>query len=550
MKLHKPSISAIHSVFKKFKIKKILLYTLLVFVLLLPFQLARLSFQNAQNETNRFSVSIYQKDGTLIASESGTVESSAKYSLIDFFYNIHTTKKEVTYAPGDPSADPYITASIEHNGSPALLKCYFSLDGTSDYLIDENGKIYTVSSIHTQNFIFSPYAASFYVSSAPPLLRSINGDTIQPSRINWNYKTSANKFITGTSISTTSQIISYDVTGEIGLRFEAPPTQCTASVYDGERLIYKGSFNGLSTIVTDTKRALNVKITATWKQNTSSDFYGTVQYDFMVRVQNTSSFSIDPDTTYPGGWVLLSATNISDLSKIRFQADWCSTPVFCTDGSRAYALLPVPSDTTDFSLGFEVSHGASSQAFQIAITTKPNKETAIDPSKLLGADLLTEATTQDILSAIQSVPTISQSYFYPQDTFEDPLQAGYSIGYRHEDTIKGDSEDSFRLIGTEFVTEATLPQHVASWNHGKVLKVGSSASLGRYVVVDHGGGLRIWYCHLNRASVSVGDVVQKGQSVGLTDTDGIATGNGFLVICAINHTVISPESIMGKTFPF
>ena len=131
---------------------------------------------------------------------------------IDTFYNIYTSKKEVAYAPGDPSADPFITASVNLNGVPAVLKCFLSLDGTSDYLIDENNKIYTVSSIHTRNFIYSPYAASFYVASVPPVLSSINGDTIQPKHINWNYRTDANKFVAGTSATTSSEILTYDIT--------------------------------------------------------------------------------------------------------------------------------------------------------------------------------------------------------------------------------------------------------------------------------------------------------------------------------------------------
>ena len=546
----RPSVSAIRSTVKRIKIKKVILYSVLLIVLLLPLQLARLSYQNAKNETNHFAVSLYQEDGSLIASESGTVESTARYSLVDIFYNIYTTKKEVNYAPGDPTSDPYITAAIELNGAPSTIQCYFSLDGTSDYLIDEENKVYTVSSIHTKSFIYSPYAASFYSASVPPALTSIDGDAILADRINWNYKTAAGKFITGTSAKTAQETLSYYVTGEIGLRFEIPPTQCTASVYDQNQLIYKGSFSGLSTIVTDTKRALNVKITATWKQNANSDFYGTVQYDFLVRVQNTSTFTIYPDTAYPGSWVLLSATNISDLSKIRFEASWFDAPAFCTVGSRSYALIPIPSDTTGFSLDFEISHGASSQVFQIAIGQKPQKETTLPASAFLHSELLKDSVLSEYLSSIQMIPTVSQSYLYPAGSFFDPFSQGFTVGYRHEDLVRLDEESTLTLIGTEFVTDSANAQYVHAWNHGKVLEVGQSDALGRYVVVDHGSGLRIWYGHLSRASVSIGDVVQKGQAVGLTGSDGIATGNGFLVICTVNYTVIDPESILGKTLPF
>ena len=535
------------AIIKKIKVKKLLLYTALIVLMLLPIQLAKYSQHKTQSQSNYVSVSLYQQNGSLIASEEGTTESAARYSLIDYFYNIYMNKKEVSSAPGDPSSDPYVIAWVNLNGSSSRIQCFFSLDGTSDYLIDDNEKIYSVSSLYTKNFVTSPYAASFYSTATPPLLFSINNDTIAPSAINWNYKNIDDKFVSATAAQASSTQHTYDITGEIGLYFETPPTQCSVTVYDNGALIYQGDLAKLSTLSVNTKSELNVKMTAVWKQSTASSFFGTVQYDFLVRIQTPSTFSIFPNTVSPGEWVLLSGTNISDSSKVTFQSDWCSTPLFTQNGSITYALIPIPQDIVANSLEFEVSHGASRQTFQIILQSKPLKEPRLQSSNLLSPDLLSKEILDEYQALIQSASQNVQTDLLFKDTFGSPLDENFSIGYEHGEPIRFDESTVLELIGTEFVTNASTPQPVSAWNHGKIVRVGTSTALGNYVAVDHGCGIRIFYCHLTQVSVSVGDIVAKGQSLGLSGSDGIATGNGFLAICTINQEIVNPQSIMGKT---
>ena len=47
---------------------------------------------------------------------------------------------------------------------------------------------------------------------------------------------------------------------------------------------------------------------------------------------------------------------------------------------------------------------------------------------------------------------------------------------------------------------------------------------GNYVVLDHGGGYTTLYAHLSSVSVSVGDMVTQGDTVGITGSTGNSTG--------------------------
>ena len=59
---------------------------------------------------------------------------------------------------------------------------------------------------------------------------------------------------------------------------------------------------------------------------------------------------------------------------------------------------------------------------------------------------------------------------------------------------------------------------------GKVIVSQYSSSYGNYVVISHSGGSTTLYAHLSRRSVSVGQSVSQGTTIGVTGATGRATG--------------------------
>lgn len=59
---------------------------------------------------------------------------------------------------------------------------------------------------------------------------------------------------------------------------------------------------------------------------------------------------------------------------------------------------------------------------------------------------------------------------------------------------------------------------------GKVITTDKDSSHGKYIVIEHPGGLQSWYLHLSSIGVSKGDTVTKGENIGKLGSTGRSTG--------------------------
>ncbi len=76
---------------------------------------------------------------------------------------------------------------------------------------------------------------------------------------------------------------------------------------------------------------------------------------------------------------------------------------------------------------------------------------------------------------------------------------------------------------------------------GTVLAVDNYFFNGKTIFIDHGNGLITMYCHLDRIGVKPGDIVRKGQRIGLSGKTGRATGPHLHWSVVLNGAMVDPE---------
>lgn len=71
---------------------------------------------------------------------------------------------------------------------------------------------------------------------------------------------------------------------------------------------------------------------------------------------------------------------------------------------------------------------------------------------------------------------------------------------------------------------ASTGTSVYSAAYGTITYTGYNSSSGNHIIVDHGNGFKTYYKHLSKILVKNGDVVNKGQRIGLVGSTGRSTG--------------------------
>lgn len=87
------------------------------------------------------------------------------------------------------------------------------------------------------------------------------------------------------------------------------------------------------------------------------------------------------------------------------------------------------------------------------------------------------------------------------------------------------------------------PENVLAINSGKVAEAGDYLSMGKVIVIDHGAGIFSGYLHLSKFLVKKGDLVRRGQIIGVAGNTGTTSIHLHLFIRMNNgKAVVDPES--------
>lgn len=96
--------------------------------------------------------------------------------------------------------------------------------------------------------------------------------------------------------------------------------------------------------------------------------------------------------------------------------------------------------------------------------------------------------------------------------------------------------------GHDYAAATGTPTYAAA--AGTVIIANYSSSAGNWVVINHGNGLVTKYMHHSALTVSAGQVVAKGQQIGLVGTTGQSTGPHLHFQVELNGVAVSPDSYM------
>jgi len=187
-----------------------------------------------------------------------------------------------------------------------------------------------------------------------------------------------------------------------------------------------------------------------------------------------------------------------------------------------------------------------SQAFSVTRARYPKIKVALEVEKKF-----TEPTPEQQQQIAEGVK-IKQDYLNRvtperewEGNFGAPADAPISDVFGSQRIFNGTAQSPH--LGLDFRVPTGTP--VAAMNDGTVLLARPLFFEGNFVVIDHGQGLLTLYLHLSEFTVKEGDIVKRGQTIGLSGGTGRATGPHLHVAVRWQGTYLDPERMMQLSLP-
>jgi murein DD-endopeptidase MepM/ murein hydrolase activator NlpD len=153
----------------------------------------------------------------------------------------------------------------------------------------------------------------------------------------------------------------------------------------------------------------------------------------------------------------------------------------------------------------------------------------------INSDLL--ITSMSKIEAIKNLANIQVESFksvqersseWKREMDHQPMISPVSVNFRLGDGYR--FREVHPVLGTprmHYGQDFSVPYgtEVYATGAGKVIESGwNTGGFGNYIVIDHGNGLRSTYGHLSKIKVSRGDILKRGDMIGLSGSTGTSSG--------------------------
>lgn len=590
---------------KKINIKKAGIIALAFLILFLP-TIAAIIVHGAgpvsepdPTGKNSSSVTLVLPDGS---SRTCTAkDNDGRYAM---FRSINAHGTEISSLPDSVDKSSGVLGTVHAGDDTAAFTYYFSSDADACYFIDGDRKVYHIAKNDASALLADRELSAFLgIGSEQPVepgtntepgtdkpvdppvppdvdfvlpVLTFNGETvIKPETIEWYAADSTGTFYSKKEANSEVSTFQLSSENEVSLMFDNPPSDCHVKAYDTKdsSTLYDGSYSKISLAKIPASTTVKFVISASWKQMTGSNSYGQASYTFFadVDVKIHAEFKLNRTTVNLGEFIILSAVNAENPADIVITSAPALnyTPKFFSDtvnGAKVVStLLPFSYGMSKGEYNITVQYGEDSKTFKVTVKDYANgyvdgPTTQISAySQSLVDEICTSAALEEYQSLLADITASSDNVRYAGGTFLDYRQskvlsakATLRMGFGRYITIKNASTKfSYEHAGWDFEVASGI--EVPAMNSGKVVYVGTSALLGKCVVIDHGFGLMTWYAHLSETSVNIGDIVISGQLIGKTGMTGLSCQKYRLHIGATVYDVpISPDTLFtaaNLTFP-
>lgn len=570
------------------KINKILVIILAI-LMLTPTVVAIINYNMMQGgkaeSYNTVSVTLTDPDGNAF-----TFAKDAKdTSMMDYFIGTVARGTQVEGIPDSVEQSEYYTVSVETTVKTFTHKFYYTMDADGCFFLNGGeGNTYKIAKEDADFFLNSQYAAPLYENGTPPTL-VLFGNKIAPDAASWSFKASNKEYVKcdlSPIIKEENELISLE--GGLAMTFPLEPDTIEYTITDKQS---GDVYYDLTSLNITKDMDVSITAVAKWYEDENRTYYGeqTYKFDavfgapakFYAGITRNDEYGIGVCEIQVGEFITVTGININDPSQITFQStpEINYVPKFFSDAETGSAIAVIPFSHNlaagDYALTF--TYGGSTETVNVTVKERGayfSHHAFTDVEVTIDANIIASAGTEDArkkaeetLRDIAKKESTTKRYwsngeipFYGTEWFNQGSTLNYKTGYGHNIKVK-DTDISFRNFGIDYA--GVKGSDVGANFAGEIIFADRLDYCGYTVVIDHGYGLKSWYAHLGSVECKVGDVVEKGQTIGkivaegesslsFTYVDGVHIGMTIYDIPVCSYGIWAdsnrPEEYKGITF--
>jgi len=537
----------------RFAVKNKLLFAILAVLCLIPTGAAYASYHRIQSAPvdtgNAVSISIDDPAGNNYAFTKERDGDEAD-DLIRYFLSLKDNGQSITSLPDSLLGEQFFKVTVSAAVKSVTYECYYTTDPTTCYFVAPDGTAYKISDEDAEAFITTKYAESIYKAASLPNMTLSGTVDVTPDTASWLYRNYTGGYVeSDVSSFVYPSVESYEVEGNLALAFDMNPDFCSVKVTDASgTVLYDGMLDSLSELSLRGIPQIYVEVSAKWYQDASRSFYGDLVYSFSSYVKAPAEFWLGMTSVNAGRFVAVTATNVTNPESISLSSTTlpnADTPTFYDAGNNmAVALIPVDIETPagaydlTFTCGNTTAHVALNVTDPYGGAGIPYSNVYVDESVVQqtrsSAALMQYESVENELLASSSANRYFYEFFLDGMAGECTLQRGFG-----RDIYLNDSASPvYRTNGVDYsAPDGTV---VMACNAGVVVYAGWLEYAGNMIVIDHGWGLKTWYCNLGSIDVSVGDVLDKGQAIGSVGRTGFTAVTGAHIAMSVGGKFVCP----------
>ncbi len=534
-------------------LRKTLVPVVIAMIICIPGLIALTYYFNAQEHPITVQtvtkLKIASPDGSEYTFNKGDVsnEQSLGKDLIEFFIAMNDRAVFVSELPELATDKNRYTVTYTSYNRETAVQYFFTTDAKYAYMVDQNRMVYRINEEDALKFLKSTYSYALYSASAVPVLRVAETE-VTPSSMLWQYACFDNEYRT-VPVQTTQDVCEVVVRGKMETVFDNIPDYTNVQIYSGNELLYDGLPNGIPSTLFINNANYTVKVESKWfRDETTEESFGEASYQFRAKVLAPAVFYMNQTEIDPGEFVVISAKNIDDPSKIQFSSTPSIPfkPTFINDGKLTCALVPISIELEEIpsSFTFHLAYEGVSQDMQVNIKEKTFKSQSYDISKdLISAHRSISAMNEFTNMLGPILKTCSTTKHFNNELFLSPSgDAAIRTGFGIRRTLSATGE-TYRHEGVDYVIYNKTHNAVATMK-GEVVFVGKLALTGNVVVIDHGFGLHSLYAHLDSISVNKGAIVKQGDVLGICGTTGFTKDRTLHFGLYVQDVPVSPYGVL------